>query len=358
VQKGAGRLSAKARIIALTTDNALEALFLNGLEGNAICEQLFFVSGAAQISRVLDINGFNVLLFDIETQRVTDTFLADLMGRYKLHVILFGGSHFSNFLKLGITEIMRKPPEGFTASINIFTKSLISKIETFIKSGGRTPAAPAYGVGAATTYREPHHAAPSFTAQSSTVTERQRIIAMTASTGGTEALVEVLKNLPANVPPILIVQHMPAGFTKQFAERLDRLCQFKVKEAETGDYLHKSLALLAPGNYHMRLIRKSGALAVENVQTPHVHAVRPAADVLFQSITPIMGGNVLGVILTGMGSDGARGLFELKAKGAVVIGQDEKTCAVYGMPKAAFDIGAVDYQVPLDRVASMMIKLM
>jgi two-component system chemotaxis response regulator CheB len=342
----------KARIIALTNDGNLEALFLETLEGQSLCEQLFFASSAAQIPRVVSISGMNVLLLDTETQRVTDTFLVDLKQRYKLHVIIIGHTNIANFMKHGITDIMHKPINNNPSSVSMFKKVLTTKIEAYI-SGRPAPGAP---IGGFTPQPPPVH--QSYSASTTqTVTERQKVIAMAASTGGTEALVEVLKGLPANVPPILIVQHMPAGFTKQFADRLDKLVQFKVKEAEDNEYMSKNLALIAPGNYHMRMIRKNGYLAVENVQTPHVHAVRPAADVLFQSMIPIMGGNVVGVVLTGMGNDGARGLFELKAKGARVVGQDEKTCAVYGMPKAAYDIGAVDFQVPLNQVAQTVMRL-
>jgi len=178
-----------------------------------------------------------------------------------------------------------------------------------------------------------------------------KIIAIGASTGGTEALRAVLTRLPATTPGILIVQHMPAKFTTSFAQRLNELCEMTVKEAEDGDTISNGLALIAPGNYHM-LLKRSGARYYVNVkQGPLIHHQRPSADVLFQSVADYAGANALGIILTGMGADGAEGLLKMKTAGAKTIAQDEKSCVVFGMPKEAIKIGAVDKVVPLDDIA-------
>jgi two-component system chemotaxis response regulator CheB len=178
----------------------------------------------------------------------------------------------------------------------------------------------------------------------------QKVIAIGASTGGTEALKEILVHLPLNVPGLLIVQHMPAQFTKAFAERLNTLCQIEVREAKDGDSVVNGRALIAPGNFHM-LLKRSGAKYYVNVKDgPLVHHQRPAADVLFGSVAQYAGSNAIGVILTGMGADGAQGMLKMKETGSRTIAQDEESCVVFGMPKEAIKLGAVERIAPLDRI--------
>jgi two-component system chemotaxis response regulator CheB len=184
-----------------------------------------------------------------------------------------------------------------------------------------------------------------------------KIIAIGASTGGTEALKNVLVKMPANSPGIVVVQHMPAKFTTAFAERLNGICQIKVREAENNDSVTPGTALIAPGNFHMILRRSGARYYVEIKDGPMVHHQRPSVDVLFKSTAKYAGANSIGVILTGMGSDGAEGLLEMKNAGAKTVGQDEKTCVVYGMPKEAVKLGAVDREVPLDRVTNEIIRM-
>ena len=184
-----------------------------------------------------------------------------------------------------------------------------------------------------------------------------KVIAIGASTGGTEALKVVLTKLPANSPGIMVVQHMPANFTAAFAERLNSLCQMTVREAKDNDSVVPGLALLAPGNFHM-VMRRSGARYYVAVKTgPMVHHQRPAVDILFKSTAKSAGANAIGVILTGMGADGAEGLLEMKQAGADTIAQDENSCVVFGMPKEAIKMGAVDKVLPLDQIAAEMIRM-
>jgi two-component system chemotaxis response regulator CheB len=186
----------------------------------------------------------------------------------------------------------------------------------------------------------------------------QKVIAIGASTGGTEALKEVLMNLPVDIPGILVVQHMPAHFTTAFAERLNRCCEIGVREAKEGDSVLNGQALIAPGNYHM-LLRRSGAKYFVSIKDgPFVHNQRPAVDVLFNSVAQYAGPNALGVILTGMGADGAAGLAKMKQAGAKTVGQDEATCVVFGMPKEAMKLGAVDRLVPLGEISREIIRLL
>lgn len=184
-----------------------------------------------------------------------------------------------------------------------------------------------------------------------------KILAIGASTGGTEALKDVLIGLPRNAPGTVIVQHMPANFTAQFAQRLNSLCAMEVREARNGDSIIPGVALVAPGDYHM-VVRRSGArYYVEIGNGEKVSGHRPSVDVLFNSVAKIAGANAIGVILTGMGSDGAKGLLAMKNAGARTIGQDEASCVVYGMPKVAHEIGAVERQLPLNRVAEGILSL-
>lgn len=184
-----------------------------------------------------------------------------------------------------------------------------------------------------------------------------KVIAIGASTGGTEALKVVLSQMPPNSPGIVVVQHMPAGFTTAFAERLNTICQVRVKEAENGDSVIPGTALIAPGNFHMLLKRSGARYYVEIKHGPSVHHQRPAVDILFKTTAKTAGPNSIGVILTGMGADGAEGLMAMKQTGASTIAQNEKTCVVFGMPKEAIKLGAVDKVVALNNITSQIIKM-
>ena len=179
----------------------------------------------------------------------------------------------------------------------------------------------------------------------------ESIICIGASTGGTEALREVLEALPADTPGVLIVQHMPEKFTNAFARRLDTLCDMDVKEAEEGDVVRQGLVLIAPGSKHMTLHRAGSRYTVHIVDGPHVSRHRPSVDVLFRSASQAAGRNAMGVILTGMGDDGARGLLEMREAGSHTVAQDEESCVVFGMPKEAIQRGAAGKVLPLGRVA-------
>jgi two-component system chemotaxis response regulator CheB len=183
-----------------------------------------------------------------------------------------------------------------------------------------------------------------------------KVVVIGASTGGTEALRRLLETLPADAPGIAIVQHMPAGFTSAFAKRLDGLCQIEVREAVTGDRLMPGLALIAPGNQHLLLQRSGAQYHVEVRDGPLVTRHRPSVDVLFRSAARSAGANALGIIMTGMGDDGAKGLLELRQTGAHTIGQDEATCIVYGMPKEAMKAGAVEQELPLERIPAEIVR--
>lgn len=186
--------------------------------------------------------------------------------------------------------------------------------------------------------------------------DNETIIGLGASTGGTEATLEVLKRLPVNTPGIVIVQHMPAGFTKMYADRLDKNCSLNVKEAETGDVIKSGRVLVAPASRQMKVVKTGNKYTVNCQGSIKVNGHCPSVDVLFKSMADNVKCNMVGIILTGMGSDGANGLLEMRKKGAFTIGQDKYSSVVYGMPMVAYKIGAVSVQVSCENVAGTLIR--
>jgi two-component system chemotaxis response regulator CheB len=183
-----------------------------------------------------------------------------------------------------------------------------------------------------------------------------RLIAIGASTGGVEALITILSQFPSNCPPTVISQHMPATFTRSFAARLNNLCAASVCEATEGAPLQAGQVYLAPGDFHLEVVG-SGPYRCRLSDGPKVNGHRPSVDVMFRSVTQAVGGRAIGVILTGMGRDGAEGLLTLRNAGAETLGQDEQSSVVYGMPKVAFEMGAVAKQLPLDRIGETLVRL-
>lgn len=184
----------------------------------------------------------------------------------------------------------------------------------------------------------------------------KNIIAIGASTGGTEATLKVLMELPKKFPGVLITQHMPPVFTKMYADRLNKICAAEVREAQDGDRVHSGLVLIAPGDKHMRLSKDEKGYYVTCRAGDKVSGHCPSVDVLFNSVAEIAGKNAIGIILTGMGKDGTQGLMNMKNAGAFTIGQDEKSSVVYGMPMVAFNIGAVMVQDSIENIADILIK--
>lgn len=182
------------------------------------------------------------------------------------------------------------------------------------------------------------------------------VIALGASTGGTEALEAVLREFPADTPPVVVVQHMPAGFTKLYAERLNRSCKMTVKEAEDGDRLHKGLVIIGAGGFQLRVLKDSKGYYISSKGDEKVSGHCPSVDVLFSSVADTVGKNAIGAILTGMGRDGAEGMKKMHDRGAFTVGQDKDSCVVYGMPMEAYKIGAVEVQAPLTQIAGIILS--
>jgi len=198
----------------------------------------------------------------------------------------------------------------------------------------------------------------SASAVSRPVTSGSKIIFVGASTGGTEAVKIFLLGIPPDCPPILIVQHMPESFTASFAERLNSLCAPRVIEAQGGELLEAGTVYIAPGHSHLRIRRGASAYVIELLKTPPVNRHRPSVDVLFDSAAEVIGRNAIGVILTGMGKDGAKGLLRMRKAGARTFGQDEASCVVYGMPREAAMIGAVEDVASLDALSRRVLALL
>ncbi|OGV50417.1 MAG: chemotaxis response regulator protein-glutamate methylesterase [Lentisphaerae bacterium GWF2_44_16] len=298
----------------------------------------------------------DVITLDIEMPRMDGlTFLKKLMRYYPIPVIILsslvskGSKNAMEALDIGAVEVMSKPGPSYT--VGDMRVQLIDKIKAAAKvhvekknftAEARRPN-PKYN-------KTPEKLLPRGSAIN-------KIIAIGASTGGTQAIQEILCSMPPQSPPILIVQHMPEHFTESFAERLNSICDIEVKEAEDGDELINGRAIIAHGNYHM-LLRNSGEKYFVNVKEgPLVNRHRPSVDVLFKSIAQCAGKKAVGIILTGMGDDGAMGMKEMHDSGIITIAQDQKSCIVYGMPKEALALGGVDYVISLDKIAEKILSI-
>jgi two-component system chemotaxis response regulator CheB len=297
----------------------------------------------------------DVMTLDIEMPRMDGlTFLEAVMKHMPVRTIVISSLSTKNSelalraLEIGAIDVLAKPAIDVTNTLEKIRNELIARVKAVARARipdkrGPSPTAPLRAVGATR---------PVSDALARTT---HQVVAIASSTGGTEALKEVLPRLPADVPGTLIVQHMPPVFTKAFAESLQKICAFEVREAKDGDRVHPGLALIAPGNYHMELVRSGAYYYAKLHQEPHMHGVRPAADYLMNSVAKYAGRNALGVVLTGMGRDGAAGLLAMKQAGAFTVAQDEASCVVFGMPKEAIDVGAVEKVMPLQLIADELV---
>ncbi len=305
----------------------------------------------------------DVIFLDVEMPRMDGlTFLRKLMSQRPIPVVICsslaeaGSDTLMQLLEAGAIDVVTKPRVD-TAQFLVESSMRIcdaAKAAAHAKLRGIKKAAPQLKVEAKLTADVVIPALSAMRAASlkTSIPVTEPIIAIGASTGGTEALREVLEALPAVTPGIVIVQHMPEKFTNAFARRLDTLCAMTIKEAESGDQVIPGRVLIAPGNQHMALRRTGSRYTVEIIDGPHVSRHRPSVDVLFRSTAQAAGRNAMGIILTGMGDDGARGLLEMREAGAYTVAQDEDSCIVFGMPKEAIQRGGAMRVLPLNRVAA------
>lgn len=284
----------------------------------------------------------DVLTLDVEMPGMNGIeFLKKLMPQYPLPVVVVSAVSGNVFdaLNAGAVDFVTKPAGGNNTGLPAFLNDLAVKLK--IASMAR--------VGH---YKKDFYY-DSVTARADD-SSRNTVIAIGASTGGTEAINRLVGAFPGDMNGIVIVQHMPPVFTRMYAERLNKTCRMEVKEAEDGDRVGPGRALIAPGEYHMKLCRGGDGYYVKCFRGEKVSGHCPSIDVLFDSAAASAGSGAIGILLTGMGSDGAKGLLTMKKQGAYTIGQDEKTCVVYGMPMVAFNIGAVMKQAPLEMIPGIV----
>ncbi|WP_413576014.1 protein-glutamate methylesterase/protein-glutamine glutaminase [Bdellovibrio sp. HCB290] len=294
----------------------------------------------------------DVMTLDVEMPRMDGiSFLEKVMQHFPTRTIIFsslaktGSETYLRALEAGAIEIMEKPSIDVSQSLEVLGREIVERVRMVarariqVKTKVVAPTAQVAKVDRTSLARTTH-----------------QMIAVASSTGGTEALKVFLSGMPANIPGTVVVQHMPPGFTKSFADNLNAMFPFEVKEAQEGDQVVPGRVLIAPGNFHMEITRSGAFYYVKLHQNPPMHSVRPAADYLMKSVAKYAGKNAMGVVLTGMGKDGAEGLLEMKNAGAFTVAQNEETCVVYGMPAAAVALGAADKVMALDRISGELLK--
>lgn len=308
--------------------------------------------------KILKLNP-DVLTLDVEMPRMNGlTFLEKLMKYYPIPVVMVssmtqrGAEITMKALEVGAVDFVAKPERGDVGKLEDLAKELIEKVKVAAQArinwrpeaGGRRRAS---GLQSQEVRR----------LRQQDIGSEHKIIAMGASTGGTQAIREILAQMPADSPGIVIVQHMPEQFTQAFAQRLNTLCAMEVREAGDGDGIHRGLALIAPGNKHMVVKRGGIRYFVTIEEGPRVYHQRPSVDVLFTSVAYCAGFHGVGVLLTGMGKDGAHGLLKMKEAGAWTVVQDEASCVVFGMPAEAIKLGAADKILSLDKIPETLLTL-
>jgi two-component system chemotaxis response regulator CheB len=354
--------SRKIRVLIVDDSAVVRQTLSSILETDPKIEVMDTAGDPYSAARIMQNEVPDVITLDIEMPRMDGlTFLRKIMRQHPIPVVIIssltteGTLTALQALEYGAVEIITKPQLG----TKLFLEESRIKLCDVVKAASKvnlkrkTVAAPS------TMEVKPKLSADAVLAKSyahSMIKTTEMVVAVGASTGGTEALSVFLQALPADCPGIVIVQHMPEIFTKTFANRLNEQCRINVKEAENGDTILRGHALIAPGNKHT-LVKRSGAkYYVEVKDGPLVNRHRPAVDVLFRSTAQYAGANAIGIIMTGMGDDGARGLLEMREAGALTIAQDEKSCVVFGMPKEAIRHDAVVKILPLDQIASFIKK--
>ena len=327
------------------------------LAGNAEVELIGSAPNPLLAMEMIRKNPPDVLLLDIEMPGMDGlTFLRQIMSGTPIPTVICstlsteGSKVALEALSAGAVAVLAKPKLGLKQHLEDSRREMIQTLKTAAKSKPRLRAAGA--VHAATrpagTVRAPVLGSVHAFAMN-------KPVVIGSSTGGTQALEVVLTSLPADAPGIAITQHMPEKFTAMYAARLNGICAMNVREAKDGDRLERGVALIAPGGLHMQLRKVSGQYFVHVVDGPPVNRHKPSVDVLFKSASECGGRDVLGIIMTGMGDDGARGMKEMHDAGAQTVAEDESTCIVFGMPKEAIKLGGVDKIVPLDKIPQEII---
>lgn len=336
--------SQKIRVMVVDDSMLARSLIMQGLSRHPRIEVVGYALNALDARAKLPSLKPDVMTLDVEMPGMNGIdFLRQLLPEHPLPVILVSSLNLRVFdaLAAGAVDFVRKPEKG---GQDAFIASLTQKVLAAATARVHVPA-PAAASAAGNPHLLGH--SPSL---------GQVIIGLGASTGGTEATLTVMRQLPEDIPPMLIVQHMPVGFTKMYADRLNRLCRMEVREAKNGDELRRGLALIAPADLQMRVVRIGTKYTVSCMPGEKVSGHRPSVDVLFRSMADNVSCKMVGIIMTGMGQDGADGLLAMRHRGAYTIGQDKESSVVYGMPGVANDIGAVITQASCDNIAGVLLR--
>ena len=338
----------KIRVLVVDDSLLFQQLIGRGLASDASIEVVGTASDPYEArDKILELEP-DVLTCDIEMPKMNGLeFVSKLMPQFPIPVVIVSSVNKEVFeiMNAGAVDFVPKPDMRVMQSVESFVIELLMKVK--IASMAKVAH-----------WKKQNFEKLEMMDSRLESTYANKVIAIGSSTGGTEALAQILKRLPTNIPGIVIVQHIPPVFSAMFAERLNQCTSFYVKEAVTGDLVKPGKVLIAPGNRHMRLKKGRTGYQVECFESDRVNGHCPSVDVLFDSVAKEANHSAIGLILTGMGYDGAKGLLEMRKKGASTIGQDEASAVVYGMPKIAFDIGAVEKQVSLEQIPSMLCKLL
>lgn len=329
----------KIRVLVVDDSMVFRDVLVKSLEADPALEVVATAADPYQARDAILQYKPDVMTLDLELPRMNGIeFLQKLMPQYPIPTVVVSALNGKVFdaLKAGAVDFVNKP-SGMTTEQVI--ASLRRELGTKIK------------IASTVHVSELKKTTVMQSVVAGNVKSQDVVVAIGASTGGTEAIYDVIKNFRKDIPGTVIVQHMPPGFTKMYAERLNHQCQVTVKEAQTGDRVLPGQVLIAPGDAHMRLVKVNGGYQVECKAGPRVSGHCPSVDVLFESVAKNAGARAIGIILTGMGKDGADGLLAMRKAGARTIGQNEASCVVYGMPKVAYDIGAVEVQLGLEQIA-------
>lgn len=340
----------KIRVLVVDDSILFRKVLIDNLSQNKNIEIIGYAVDAFDAQKKIPVLKPDVVTLDVEMPKLNGIeFLKQLLPKHPVPVILVSSLNLNVFeaLSAGAVDFVRKPDMSRDYSIRNFLTTLNSKI--YIASRAKVKVG-----NTASTVSSPAER----TAASSLLTHApdSMVIAIGASTGGTEATLQVLKGLPADTPGIVVTQHMPEGFTKMYADRLNRLCQMQVKEAKNGDSIVRGQVLIAPGDLQMKVVKMGAKYTVSCFPGEKVSGHRPSVDVLFSSVADAAGKNAVGIIMTGMGQDGANGLLKMKNKGAFTIGQDQESCVVYGMPMVAYNIGAVTVQASCSNISRVLLN--
>jgi two-component system chemotaxis response regulator CheB len=357
-------MTKKIRVLVIDDSASVRQTLTNILDSDPEIEVIGTASDPFVAARRIQTEVPDVITLDVEMPHMDGiTFLRKLMSQHPLPVVMCsslteeGSETLMQAMEAGAVDVILKPRVDAAQ----FLKESQVRVCDVVKGAAhaRLRRLPKTVRGEKKLTADVMLAAPPAghaTAEQALARTTETIVCIGASTGGTESLRIILEELPANAPPILIVQHMPELFTAAFARRLNGLCDVEVKEAADGDTALRGRVLIAPGDRHMLLQRSGARYYVAIKDGPLVSRHRPSVDVLFRSAARFAGANAVGIIMTGMGDDGARGLLEMKQAGAYTVAQDEHTSVVFGMPKEAIARGAVDKILPLDRLAAELLR--